>query len=409
MTLIECFTNSHIDNLAACLCLKPDRMILIGDARKMEEPCCRYTQILRDRGQNTEITLCDIQKRDLDEIYAVLNRLIAAQTSCVIDLSGGDELVMMAVGAVLAGLDAEKRSHIQVQRCLYERNVLLDCIQDDHLIPADHVALSVSEQLFLYGGQLFPDSEQPPEHFTAAQLEPLWELVCQSPKAWNRTISVLREFESRSDSQMEIDLPIFALRSLISGFEAKEEQVRSLLQKLDQRGVIWDNSDRNTLRYTYTSPIFRYCTQKAGNVLELKVLLEGRALEHNGAPFFADCRTGVGIDWDGIVYSPLQHKPETRNEIDVVLMHGVTPLFISCKNGNIGEEELYKLHTVAERFGGEQAKKMLVATDLDQKSLAANRAFIQRAWDMDIFLVTDAAQIPREEWPQIFLRAMGQT
>ena len=115
---------------------------------------------------------------------------------------------------------------------------------------------------------------------------------------------------------------------------------------------------------------------------------------------------GVGIDWDGVVHDPVRRVAETRNEIDVVLMHGTTPLFISCKNGNIGEEELYKLNTVARRFGGPYAKKMLIATDLDRKSPTANRAFIQRAWDMDIFLVTDAAELSGEEWKQIFRQAM---
>jgi hypothetical protein len=61
---------------------------------------------------------------------------------------------------------------------------------------------------------------------------------------------------------------------------------------------------------------------------------------------------------------------------------------------------------VAERFGGPYAKKMLIATDLERKSPAASRAFIQRAWDMDIFLVTDAAQLSTEEWRQIFKQAM---
>ena len=90
----------------------------------------------------------------------------------------------------------------------------------------------------------------------------------------------------------------------------------------------------------------------------------------------------------------------------MILIHGTTPLFISCKNGAIGEDELYKLHTVAQRFGGPNAKKMLIATDLYHKNPKSTRAFAQRAWDMDIFLVTDAAACTKEEWQQIFLQAM---
>ena len=49
----------------------------------------------------------------------------------------------------------------------------------------------------------------------------------------------------------------------------------------------------------------------------------------------------------------------------------------------------------------------LIATDLDRKSDAADRSFTQRAWDMDIFLVADAAELTKEEWKQIFLNAMA--
>jgi hypothetical protein len=217
---------------------------------------------------------------------------------------------------------------------------------------------------------------------------------------------LLGEFESRSDSKTQVFLPLQHLRHSISNFETKENIVRQLLGKLHQKGIIDDQSSHYALEYTYNSPMLRYCTLKAGNVLEVKTLLEGRAVTENDTPYFHDCQMSVSIDWDGVVHDPMDRTPETRNEIDVVLMHGTTPLFISCKNGNIGEEELYKLHTVADRFGGPYAKKMLIATDLDQKSPSANRAFIQRAWDMDIVLVTDAAELSREEWRQIFPKAM---
>ena len=217
---------------------------------------------------------------------------------------------------------------------------------------------------------------------------------------------LLGEFESRSDSKMQVFLPLSYLRTSISNFESKEESVRELLGKLHRWGIIDDQSSKNALEYTYTSQLFRYCTLKAGNVLEVKTLLEGRAVQENGESYFSDCQMSVSIDWDGVVHDPMDRVPETRNEIDVVLMHGTTPLLISCKNGNVGEDELYKLHTVAERFGGPYAKKMLIATDLDRKSPTANRAFIQRAWDMDIFLVTDAAELSGAEWCQIFKKAM---
>lgn len=406
MTLIECFTNSHIDNIAACLRLCPDQMIIVGDVTEMSAPAKRYQKLLKQRGITTEITMCDVQHIDLDDMYAALKKVVLDAKDCVIDLTGGDEIVIMAIGAVLSQIPIEVRQSVRVEKFDHDTNVVRDCIHDNQEIQTTAVNITVEELIELHGGTILPNAYQPPEDSSFLDLAGLWNIVSEAPKDWNREIMLLGEFESRSDSKMQVFLPLEHLRGSISGFEIKENAVRELLDKLYHRGIIEDYSSRDVLEYTYNSQILRFCTQKAGNVLEVKTLLEGRAVQEKGAPYFHDSQMSVSIDWDGVVHDPMDRIPETRNEIDVVLMHGTTPLFISCKNGNIGEEELYKLRTVAERFGGPYAKKMLVATDLDRKSSAANRAFIQRAWDMDIFLVTNAAELTEDEWQHIFEKAM---
>lgn len=406
MTLIECFTAAHVDNIAACLRLCPEKLVMVGDAEQMREPVLRYRALLQRRGMRTEIAMCDVGGKDLADTYAALNSLVCQKSQCVIDLTGGEETVIMAVGAVLAGLDSKQRENIRVEKFDRAAGAVVDCANGKRMLPGEDVALTVEELIALHGGSMQPGAYQPAADCGPRDLAGLWHIVADAPRNWNRAIMLLNEFESRADSKTDISLPLQSLQGGISGFEQKETIVRDLLGKLQQRGVIDDQSSRYALEYTYRSSMLRYCTLKAGNVLEVKTLLEGRAARENGELLFQDGRMSVSIDWDGVIGNPAQRVPETRNEIDVVLMHGTTPLFISCKNGNIDDGELYKLNTVADRFGGPYARKMLVATDLDQKSPAANRAFIQRAWDMDILLVTDAAQLTQEEWQQIFQKAV---
>lgn len=406
MTLIECFTQSHVDNISACLRLLPDRMVMIGNAAEMSESVKRYEKLLKQRGISTEITLYDVQSMDLDELCIVLSKVVLQATDCVIDLTGGDERVILAIGAVLAELPVDARKRVRIVKFDHDTNAVLDCAHDNRQIRSSAVNLTVEELILLHGGILYPNSYQPPIDSRPKDIAALWDIVTEAPKDWNRAITQLSAFESRSDSKMQVFLPLEYIRDSISNFEMKEDAIRELLDKLQRKGIIHDQSSRYALEYTYTSQLLRYCTLKAGNVLEVKTLLEGRAVLQNGVPYFHDCLMGVGIDWDGVVYDPMDHIPETRNEIDVILMHGTTPLFISCKNGNIGEEELYKLHTVAERFGGPYVRKMLIATNLDRKTPTANRAFIQRARDMGIFLVTDADELSKTEWADIFQNAM---
>lgn len=406
MTLIECFDRSLMENIAGCLYLRPEKLILLGDEARMQAPARHYRTVLKQRGLDTQVVLRNLRKGDVAGTARELADIVRKEAECVIDLSGGDEQVILAVGATLAGLDDDRRRHVSVQKFDPERGTAQDCDGDGRVISGHAAALSVRELVALNGGTATAGTPQISGDRETAALDRLWSMAASDPKGWNRSMAVLGEFESRSDSKTQICLSLDRLRGGIRNFDEKEAQIRDLLEEFRDRGIIHDRSSRDVLRYSYTSPLLRCCTQKAGNILEIKTLLEARALREDGRPYFDDCQMSVTIDWDGIVHDPMERVPETRNEIDVVLTRGLVPLFISCKNGDIGDEELYKLHTVATRFGGPYARKMLIATDLDRKSAAADRSFVQRAWDMDIFVVTDAAELSREDWARTFRTAM---
>ena len=57
MTLIECFTDSHMDNIAVCLGLRPEKLLLVGEKEAMRQPAEKYHDLLRQRGIATKIVL----------------------------------------------------------------------------------------------------------------------------------------------------------------------------------------------------------------------------------------------------------------------------------------------------------------------------------------------------------------
>ena len=74
-------------------------------------------------------------------------------------------------------------------------------------------------------------------------------------------------------------------------------------------------------------------------------------------------------------------------------MKGLVAFFISCKNGSVGDDELYKLNTVAERFGGKYAKKVLVSTEID--ALGRTSEYIRaRMKDMNIRSIDNVDEMP---------------
>lgn len=406
MTLIECFDREPVDNVIACLRLRPEKVVFLGDEKDMELPLKRYQKFFANHGMKIRLVSCAVRMDDIRDIADALEEIIQNENQCVIDVTGGAEQVVMAVGMVLAELDDSARHRVDVQKFAPMDGQVMDTDGNGWVIPGDPDYLTVNEVIALHGGIVHPRTEQPPKRYKPADLQPLWETMCAEGRDWNKMVMALNEFESRCDSDTDIYLPLRDVASTVARFEEKEVLVRQLLEKLERCGVIRDNSGMNTLRYTYPDPLLRSCAQKAGNVLETKTLLEARSVQKGGKPYFQDCIMSVNIDWDGVVHDPADHIPETRNEIDGIMIRGVVPLFVSCKNGDVSEDELYKLSTVAQRFGGAYARKMLIVTDLDRKGPAATRAFVQRAREMGIYVVKDAASLSAAGWRRAFLDAM---
>ena len=394
MILIEYYTPRHIENISTCLRLKPEKFYLIGTSDQASKPLDRYNALLKARKLHTKGKLHDIVGKDFGELCHSLAKLLAPKEQYVIDLSGGDATAVMALGAVYAGFSPEKRKDIQILRYDQDLEDLLDCLHDNKPLPYKPVNISIPELIRLHGGVVLHNPQQPPRTFTAKRLEPLWEMASKPMSDWNSKLSVLIQFQSHNTHEDGIRLELDSLVGQISDFPEKEKILRDFLQDLDKIGVIENHSSFDYLEYRYTDPVFRYCMEKAGNVLELKVFLEARELTVNGKPYFSDCLMSVGIDWDGILYDKKDEKAETRNEIDVILMRGMIPTFISCKNGTIGETELYKLNTVANHFGGPHVQKLLLAT----KQEAVTESLWQRGWDSDILLRTGIAPLSRQEW-----------
>lgn len=402
MTLIECFTQAHIDNIAACLRLRPQKVIFVGNTEEMADPVARYTELFYRRGMDTKVEQCKADEKDFGDLRAAIFRLISTAEECVIDMTGGDPSVALAIGAALADLHEEKRRKVRVERFDHQTDTVVDYICDNRQRPAEAISLTVEEMIYLHGGALFPDGYQLPENCTLRNLDRIWRVVAGMPREWNERVSLLKRFEKFSENKNSVRVSLQDVWESVPDLREKEETVRQLIEKLDKEGVVANRSSRYTLQYDYNSEFLRYCIHTQGNVLELKTLLEGRAVRKDDGLFFGDSRMGVKIDWDGDIPTSKYAFSGTRNEIDVLLMHGATPLFVSCKNGDVKPEELYKLHTVATRFGGPYARKMLVVSDLDCKDDTAAHAITCRAWDMDIFLIPNVAKLTADQWEEIF-------
>ncbi len=396
MTVIELFQKDPLDNIATCLTLKPDKLVLIGDGEDFDSHVTRYRELLNKYRLPTKVDGRRVALTDINGVVAELTDIVKGGDRCIIDLSGGDGVLLAAAGIVY---DRYKDRYPISLNPQAERG------------GAAKPSISVKDLIALYGGGIV-SAEAPSSELS--QVNPIWQAVSRNSEFWNRSVNTLNEFErwaKTAQKGLEVTMDFYKIQQAVSNYQDKRARFDRLISDLDDCGVVSIRSrDEGHFQYTYTSDFARRCLRKEGNALEYKVLFEAQALRKDGRPFFNDCLLGVTIDWDNHVHPPVYGGvKDSKNEIDVLLMRGLTPVFISCKNGDIGDGELYKLNTVAQLFGGAHAKRLLVATNFRPDNLDSLLSVQQRARDMGICFMHHAAALSAAGWRELFLKLFAES
>ena len=410
MTYIEFFDREAVENICTSFVSRADRVIFVGPEKNlMEKSIARYEKIFADREISVKLEYVAVKRDDLDDrvkkISAIIDRRNGEDEEFMFDLTGGDDLCLVAMGIVF---ERYKDQGIQMHRINLRNNKIADCDGDGNVISENDVPqISIVDCVRAYGGDVVfetPDITGTPvwdmtEDFKN-DIRSMWKIFRQiyggvSIGSWNKQIKVLEALEAcGTQDGLTTSVPIDKLKRELGKESEEYAFIKSVVRKIGEFGLANIAEEDGRLVATYKNGQVKRCLTKAGQALEMIVYLFVReAAETDGTPVYNDVLNGVYIDWDGDIHGS-DEVVETENEIDVMMMHGAVPVFVSCKNGRVEMEELYKLESVASRFGGRYARKILVATSLGNSVFAAY--FRQRAADMKIDLLepmrmTDAA------------------
>ena len=399
MTYIEFFEKDVLENLCTCLAAAPDKVILIGDNNKlMKKHKKRYERLLLARREVVEFETVSVDKNNIQSILGVLEEIVNREPECAFDITGGEDVYLVAMGIIFERYRNQK--NIQMHHFNIRNNTVFDCDMDGRLVTQGNVPhIGVEELVYAYGGEVVFEEEYRngtrewdwSDVFCDA-VDVMWDICKRDVHLWNSQIDMLGElevFHSDSEDELTTSVPMTNLLKYLEGMEKKLYINKELLSDLWRAGLITQlKYDDEELTVSYRDAQVKRCLTKAGQILELAVCAAARnAEETDGTVTYDDVMTGVTIDWDGEYGGPGE-TVDTANEIDVIMTRGLVPVFVSCKNGAVDSGELYKLNTVAGRFGGKYAKKALIATALNPE-LPASQYFIQRAEEMNIRVITN--------------------
>lgn len=416
MTYIEFFDPVAAENVIAGLSKVPERIVFIGNnTKQIRKKVEDYARVFADRGHHVEMECRSASRKSLNFAVKLLTEIVETYDDCVFDVTGGDEVLLLALGIVFA---RNPDKNIQMQRFNIRNNNVYDYDDGDRSFEFAPVDLTVEECIRLCGGDVVYGTIHEDKCYKwvltpdfLRDVELIWNVCKDDVRLWNVQTGIFRAIEATgtvSEDGLTTTVELDDLVRYLLQQKKQYRKVKDIVRSLLDHDLItaFNDEDEKKVTVSYKNAQVKKCLTKEGQALEMKVFITAKhVLDEDGAYVYDDVLNGVLIDWDGKTHTEENEEQssdedkkfyDTENEIDVLMMHDMVPVFVSCKNGNFNANELYKLESVGRRFGGKYAKLVLVTTCLDQTG-SSGEYIRQRARDMQIQLVENIQDMREEE------------
>lgn len=337
-----------------------------------------------------DLHFCTVPEDDLHSILDTMRGEIGREkeqgNKVFFDITGGESLVLVAFGMLAKEFGAPIHMFdVKSGRLIEYDEGASDCISRD--VPRREAGVTLDLLIEMHGGKVnrFLQKEvkaiRNREFFD--DIRKVYQVASKYSVYWNPFSAILRTLLVPSGDSLSAAKKASEILAVLRGSESRlctPAKFNEILDALAAAGILADviHADgRYQLRYK--NHAVRECLFDGGSILELYTYLQE-------AEQSDECMVGVHIDWDGGIHH--QMGEDVLNEIDVLSRSGYVMTFISCKSGKMGPQQtlhaLYELETVASRFGGKYAGKVLsTASDL-------GKIYRERAEEMGI-------EIRREE------------
>ena len=375
--LIELYDRQRpFNNVITGLAMKPKRLVVMGDRSIEREECRRSIVNTFEIGSpGTEIEWQTHTSAGFQPVCGRLRTVIETYgaENCVVDVTGGSEILLMAVGRILCDYAGLPVIAFRTGRLRFEQLAGDSLAIEAMPLPE----FSIAQIIAMHGGELLRNgrgAEQRDSEAILALLPDLFGITRRRHTEWTRCALYFQQVfkPDYMPDAMTVSAPV----SVANGKMIIECPLGILyeLNKADIVGNLTFNA--HTVSFTLPCPEMKGCLLDVGLNLELHVY---SALRQSAVFDEVDMSCVISWDDDGIA------ENNVLNEIDVIAIAGIGHFFISCKTGSVDTPVLNELATLTRRFGGEYATPVLV-TLRDVK----NTPMARRAEDMGVVLIGGA-------------------
>ena len=376
-TLIELYDTSPIRNVLATVMFRPQEMILICPPEVAEDP--NQKRSLRDffayLNCPVKLTLIPVTLLDAGKTERVLREVLESHQDCAIDISGGTDAALFAAGVASGDTpvftySVRKDTFFEIKNAPFARSL------------PNTVHLDVRSCLMMAGGTLLPGREDNAGLAEMSdRIDRLFRVYSTFRPQWNRQISYIQKISSAEPGVLE------------AGGQLREKAGNKNVDAdgeffgaLEEAGLILNLQHTDeSVSFRFPDERVRFWLRDVGAVLELQVFRACRA-----AGCFDDVVLSAVVNWQ----SGKINRDSVTNEIDVMAVQGIQPVFISCKTSEVHTDALNELAILRDRFGGKFARAILVTSGVTGKTREPVR---RRADKLSIELV---------EWEDVSLESL---
>lgn len=335
---IEYYDSDILTNLISIVSMKPDKVIFIYDkdvfSQKSVENVCRASQ---QHLKDLQYEIYSVDSDNLDEICNLTQKVVPLSDKCIIDLTGGSDLM------TIAGYKIGQRLELQMIYADIRKNKILDVIQDNEI--CDATILTIEDYLTAKGAAFVGNSHLGPKREQYNNILRMANYIFRNLNKWKKTcVYTQTQLGGRTS------LRFYNRRQVISNRQKISPDL-DLLRYSENQGFIKNLTiSNNIVSYLYTTELAKQYMTTYGIWLELYVYLQ--ALQIKG---ITDVHLGAMIDWDA--HDGIKN---IGNEIDVIISKDSRPIFISCKLTQANTATLNEINVAMRRCGGSKGKGILV-------------------------------------------------
>lgn len=383
VTQIEYYDKDVLKNILGVLSIRPDRVVYFyDDAIRDKSVFDDLAKCLRRHLPKLLIDTVPVDILSMQDIYSKTRFAIRQSEKCIMELTGGSELMLLAgfkagaeCGAELVYTDINRRKIFPLGVNGAER---------------DLVGLSLEDFLDAKGASFMGTSQVEPRPADYDKILAMCRTLFRSLKEWKATCGYVQFGMGGAPTG---DLRFSCNTEIIDKTGRFTTPSMDLLRAFERFGFIHHlRQTKNKTRFEFNDHTARRYMMTFGVWLELWVFIHAKL---SGA--FDDVRLGAMIDWDAG-----DRKAVVGNEIDVLLSMDSMPVFISCKLREVGTADINELVIAKKRLGGWFSKGLLVSFGVAKST---NNGTYQRGLDLGVEMM-DKTDILSKDFGDRLLRVI---